>query len=288
VRWPDHRGRARPRRPHADRRAPDGEQIAAADLRFAYREGRDVLHGIDLALVPGERLAVVGPSGAGKSTLGRLLAGVHPPRAGSVTVGGVPLVDLPLEDLRGHVALVTQEQHVFVGTVADNLRWPPRRPSRARARARGGRRPDWVGALPRAWTPWSAPAAPLTPAQAQQLALARLVLADPHTLVLDEATSLLDPRAARTWSVRCPRPGRAHRRRASRTGCTPRTTRTASPSSRTADHRDRHARRPRRPGRFLRRPVALLADDPAPRPSWAADEVRRRVTIGGARRSRRR
>ena len=109
---------------------PDGEQIAAHDLRFAYREGRDVLHGIDLDLAPGERLAVVGPSGAGKSTLGRLLAGVHPPRAGSVAVGGVPLVDLPLEDLRGHVALVTQEQHVFVGTVADNLRSLTRRPRR--------------------------------------------------------------------------------------------------------------------------------------------------------------
>jgi ABC-type multidrug transport system fused ATPase/permease subunit len=81
-----------------------------------------VLHGIDLDLRVGERLAVVGPSGAGKSTLGRMLAGIRPPGGGSVTVGGVPLVDLPLEDLRGHVALVTQEHHVFVGTLAQNLR----------------------------------------------------------------------------------------------------------------------------------------------------------------------
>ncbi len=71
---------------------------ALQDVRYAYREGRDVLHGIDLDLRPGERLAVVGPSGAGKSTLGRLLAGIHPPRTGRVTVGGVPLVDLPLDD----------------------------------------------------------------------------------------------------------------------------------------------------------------------------------------------
>ena len=62
--------------------------------------GRDVLHGIELDLEPGERIAVVGPSGAGKSTLGRLLAGIHPPRTGSVEVGGVPLVDLELETLR--------------------------------------------------------------------------------------------------------------------------------------------------------------------------------------------
>src|SRR5690606_41221467 len=64
----------------------------------SYREGHDVLHGISVDLRPGERLAVVGPSGAGKSTLGRMLSGVHPPTGGSVTVGGVPLVDLPLED----------------------------------------------------------------------------------------------------------------------------------------------------------------------------------------------
>ena len=80
-----------------------------------------VLHGVDLDLEPGERLAVVGPSGAGKSTLGRLLAGIHPPRSGSVTVGAVGLTELPLADLRGHVALVTQEHHVFVGPVRDNI-----------------------------------------------------------------------------------------------------------------------------------------------------------------------
>ena len=80
-----------------------------------------MLHGIDLALTPGERIAVVGPSGAGKSTLGRLLAGIHPPRVGRVEIGGVRLVDLPLETLRKEVALVTQEQHVFVGTVDENL-----------------------------------------------------------------------------------------------------------------------------------------------------------------------
>src|SRR4029453_9725034 len=100
---------------------PAGERLAARGVRFAYAQGRDVLHGVDLDLRPGERLAVVGPSGAGKSTLGRLLAGVNPPRTGSVTVGGVGLDELPLDELRGHVVLVTQEQHVFAGTLRDNL-----------------------------------------------------------------------------------------------------------------------------------------------------------------------
>ena len=74
---------------------PDGEQIAADDVRFSYVDGRDVLHGVDLDVGVGERIAMVGPSGAGKSTLGRLLAGIHPPRTGAVTVGGVGLVELP-------------------------------------------------------------------------------------------------------------------------------------------------------------------------------------------------
>ncbi len=101
-------------------REPVDEHIVATDVRFAYTD-RDVLEGIDLQVAPGERIAMVGPSGAGKSTLGRLLAGIHPPRAGTVTVGTVEMTELPLGDLRGHVALVTQEHHVFVGTIRDNL-----------------------------------------------------------------------------------------------------------------------------------------------------------------------
>ncbi|HEY5554972.1 MAG TPA: ABC transporter ATP-binding protein, partial [Cellulomonas sp.] len=179
---------------------PSDEHVVASDVRYAYREGHDVLHGIDLDLEVGERLAVVGPSGAGKSTLGRMLAGIHPPSGGSVTVGGVPLVDLPLGDLRGHVALVTQEHHVFVGTVADNLRLARVEADDAELE-RALRAVDawgWVHAMPDGLgTGVGSGGTALTPAQAQQLALARLVLLDPHTLVLDEATSLLDPRAAR-------------------------------------------------------------------------------------------
>ncbi|MQY03819.1 ABC transporter ATP-binding protein [Actinomadura macrotermitis] len=177
-----------------DRARPAGERLTARGVRYAYRPGHDVLHGVDLDLRPGERLAVVGPSGAGKSTLGRLLAGVDAPRAGSVTVGGAPLADLPLAALRGHVALVTQEHHVFRGTLRDNLVMA--RPDAPEERiAAALEAVAWDG--PGLDAAVGAGGAALSPAQAQQLALARLVLADPHTLVLDEATSLLDPRAAR-------------------------------------------------------------------------------------------
>ncbi|HWD77700.1 MAG TPA: ABC transporter ATP-binding protein [Kribbella sp.] len=181
-------------------REPSGELVEARDVRFSYVEGRDVLHGVDLTIQPGERIAMVGPSGAGKSTLGRLVAGIHPPRTGSVTVGGVGMTELPLDELRKQVALVTQEHHVFVGTLRDNL-------SMARPSATDAELLDALGAVDaREWaealpdgldTRVGSGQLSLTPAQAQQLALARLVLADPHTLVLDEATSLIDPRAAR-------------------------------------------------------------------------------------------
>ena len=179
---------------------PANTRVSAKEVRFAYREGRDVLHGVDLDLRPGERLAIVGPSGSGKSTLGRLLSGVNGPRTGSVRVGGVEAIKLPLEVLRTEVALVTQEHHVFAGTVRDNIILaredsPDERVVEALRTVDAW---DWVERLPqRLNTKLGSGNMALTPAQAQQIALARLVVADPHTLVLDEATSLIDPRTAR-------------------------------------------------------------------------------------------
>jgi ABC-type multidrug transport system fused ATPase/permease subunit len=180
---------------------PAGPELVVEDLRFAYRPGHDVLHGIDFRPRVGERLAVVGPSGSGKSTLGRLLAGINGPRTGSVRIGGVDLVALPLEHLREEVALVTQEHHVFVGTVRDNIVLGRETADDAAvwAALEAVGSGDWVRRLPDGLdTKVGSGNLALTPAQAQQVAMARLVIADPHTLVLDEATSLIDPRTART------------------------------------------------------------------------------------------
>ncbi|MGK5639210.1 ABC transporter ATP-binding protein [Streptomyces sp. URMC 126] len=179
---------------------PEGRAVRADGVRFGYAPGNDVLHDVSLDVPPGTRVALVGPSGAGKSTLGRLLAGIYAPRSGAVTLGGAELSRMPAERVRQHVALVNQEHHVFVGSLRDNL---------LLARSGAGDEElwtalkvvdaeEWARALEKGLdTEVGSGGLALTPAQAQQIALARLVLADPHTLVLDEATSLLDPRAAR-------------------------------------------------------------------------------------------
>ncbi|MFJ7998400.1 ABC transporter ATP-binding protein [Streptomyces sp. NPDC096310] len=179
---------------------PEGRDVTADRVHFGYREGIDVLHRVTLDVSPGTRLALVGPSGAGKSTLGRLLAGIYGPRQGRIALGGAELSRMPAERVREQVVLVNQEHHVFVGSLRDNL-----------LLARTGAADEslwaaltavdadgWARALDKGLdTEVGSGGTALTPAQAQQIALARLVLADPHTLVLDEATSLLDPRAAR-------------------------------------------------------------------------------------------
>ncbi|MET7423003.1 ABC transporter ATP-binding protein [Dactylosporangium sp. NPDC005555] len=171
--------------------APEDDRIEVRGVRYAYQRGDDVLHDVDLTIRPGERLAIVGLSGAGKSTLGMLIAGVDRPTAGTVTVGGVPIASLPPDELRRQVVLVTQEHHVFRESLRDNLIVPaPDEDLREALKTVGA---DWADDLDRDLAQH-----PLDGAQAQQVALARVVLADPHTVILDEATALLDPTAART------------------------------------------------------------------------------------------
>ena len=170
------------------------------DVHFAYREGKDVLHGVTLDVGGGETVAIVGPSGAGKSTLGRLIAGINAPAAGSVRIGRAEVSSMPESALHTAVAMVTQEHHVFLGSLAHNMRLAKRDATDEEIRsALEAVEATWVDDLEDGLeTKIGSGGLALTPPQAQQLALARIVLLDPAVLVLDEATSQLNPTEARS------------------------------------------------------------------------------------------
>lgn len=179
---------------------PASAAVSVEGVSFSYRDGHPVLRDVSLEVAPGERLAIVGPSGAGKSTLGRLIAAVNPPDAGSIRVGGVEVTSLPEALLHRTIALVTQENHVFVGTIADNLRFAKEDATDDELLAALATvDATWVERLDNGLeTLVGSGERELAPSQAQQLALARIVLLDPDVLILDEATSLLDPTVARS------------------------------------------------------------------------------------------
>nr|WP_106585861.1 ABC transporter ATP-binding protein [Murinocardiopsis flavida] len=172
--------------------APKGAAVRVRAARYAYTPGHDVLHGVDLDVPAGARVALVGASGAGKTTLAKLAAGVHEPDSGTVEIGGVRLDALGPAATRAQVALVTQEVHVFAGPLAEDLRLA--RPDADDAALHSALdlvgADAWVRALPDGLdTVVGDGGHRLTATRAQQLALARLALADPPVAVLDEATA---------------------------------------------------------------------------------------------------
>jgi ATP-binding cassette subfamily C protein len=174
--------------------APAGTiALGEADLRldrvsFGYEEGVPVLCDISLRVTPGERVALVGSTGAGKTTVASIAAGILRPRRGTASAGGVPVDQL----VPGAVAIVSQETHVFAGPLLSDVRLA--RPDATETEVAGALATvgalDWALALPAGLhTVIGEGGHPLTAAQGQQLALARLVLLDPAVAILDEATA---------------------------------------------------------------------------------------------------
>ncbi|QKW46187.1 ABC transporter ATP-binding protein [Streptomyces microflavus] len=193
--------------PH--QRTEAGAAVTVDAVSHAYGPGRTVLHEVSLALRAGEHVALVGTSGAGKSTLARLVAGVQQPTGGTVSVAGghqptggkVSVAQSAPGPAGPSVVLVTQEVHVFTGTLAEDLRLA--RPDATDADLRTALATvyalEWAEALPEGLASVVGEGGHrLDPARAQQLALARLVLADPPVAVLDEATAEAGSAGART------------------------------------------------------------------------------------------
>jgi ATP-binding cassette subfamily B protein len=188
--------------PPSPRRLPaEGGRVTFEGVRFAYPAGSPtagtaVLDGLDLVVEPGETVAIVGATGSGKSTVARLLTRFYDVDGGRVAIDGVDVRDLRLHDLRRAVGVVPEETFLFADTIAANIAFaepdaPQQRVERA-ARLAGAH--DFVAELPDGYgTVVGERGFSLSGGQRQRIAIARAILADPRVLVLDDATSAVDP-----------------------------------------------------------------------------------------------
>ena len=177
--------------------AVHGTAVELHDVHFAYTaDGPEVLHGIDLTLPQGSFTALVGPSGGGKSTVAKLIARFWDVTAGSITVGGVDLRQMPLAQLSGLVSFVTQDNYLFRCSLLENIRLgnPAATDEQVKAAARAAQCEEFIAKLPKGYdTPAGEAGKRLSGGEKQRIAIARMLLKDAPIVILDEATAFTDP-----------------------------------------------------------------------------------------------
>ena len=186
-------------------RAPRGLVPLAGDVRFhgvsfSYVPGTPVLTGLDLIAKPGQKIAFVGSTGAGKTTITNLINRFYEIDAGEITFDGIDVRDIRKADLRRSLGIVLQDTHLFTGTIADNIRFGKldATDEEVRGAARAACADSFILRLPKGYdTPVTSDGANLSQGQRQLIAIARVAVADPPVLILDEATSSIDTRTER-------------------------------------------------------------------------------------------
>ncbi len=172
--------------------------IEFKDVHFSYVKGKEILKGISFEVYPGKKIAFVGSTGAGKTTIISLLARFYPIDSGSITYDGIPIEEIQLESLRRAISMVTQDTHLFTGTIEDNIRYVRRHSTDAEVEeaAKHSHADSFIRRSPQGYkTMLYDDGANLSEGQRQLLGLTRATLNQPPVLILDEATSNIDTRS---------------------------------------------------------------------------------------------
>jgi subfamily B ATP-binding cassette protein MsbA len=174
--------------------------VAFEDVSFAYRPQHTTLHHLDFEVSVGSTFALVGPSGSGKSTLITLLARFYDPSGGRILVDAKDIRNFNVHSLRRQIGIVMQDNILFSGTIADNIRYgrPGATEAEMRRAAQAAHADEFISRLPHGYETWlGEKGVQLSGGQRQRIAIARVVLKDPRILILDEATSALDTESER-------------------------------------------------------------------------------------------